>query len=89
MGRVKRLDDCKKQRDFLKWAQRQGAEVRNGGPHVNVTYDGYSVPIPNGEIRPGTKRSIIKSFLKIGLALLFWALAFAGGGYVALLLGVM
>lgn len=82
----KGLEECKEQRDFLSWARRRGATVASGGRHMLIRYDGYSVPVPNGEIRPGTKRAIVKALLKIGLAVLFLAGSFAAGGLLALAL---
>lgn len=86
MGR-KKLRECKRKRDFVKWARRRGARIKQGGRHTKICYDGYSVPVPDGEIRKGTRHSIIKSLVKIGLAVVFFGLAFAGGGYLALVIG--
>lgn len=87
MGRKKNLEDCNCARDFTKWARRRGADVITGGRHIKIRYNGYSVPVPShGEIKPGTKRSIIKSLIKIGLAALFLIGSFVTGGYLALLM---
>ena len=79
MGRKKTWDDCRNARDFCSLAERRGARVVNGGRHVKIQYQGYSVPVPaHGEIKPGTRASIIRSLVKIGLAATLLG-AFFGG----------
>jgi len=70
---TKTLEQLRKGNEFIRYAQRQGATVRNGkGSHFMVSTDQGSVVIPvhNGDLGKGLRCKIIKSMLAIGLALM-------------------
>lgn len=68
---TKNLHQLRHGREFVRHAERRGAEVVNGGRHTCVRHRGARVPIPmHGEIRPGTRRAIIRAFVRLGLAVI-------------------
>lgn len=74
MGR-KTIEQCKTGDDFLRYARRQGAEIRNGkGSHFIVSTERgqCTVPVHNSDLGKGIRCKILKTFLSIGLAGLFF-----------------
>lgn len=69
----KRLDQCKSGEDFLSFASKRGAEVVQGGRHAKVVTERGVVAVPRhkGDLPTGTRRSILKSFLQLGLVMMF------------------
>lgn len=70
---AKKLEACRSGKDFIHYAACQGAEIRNGGRHTKVYGpNGGSCPIPNhpGDLPTGTRHSIIKMLMLIGLGLM-------------------
>lgn len=68
----------RKGREFIDYAVRQGCETR-GGRHVFVRnpQNGRGCPVPNhpGDLPTGTRLSIIKSFVAMGIAIFIVACA--------------
>ena len=71
MGK-KSLSDCKSGKDFIGYAEGHGGYVdRQVGSHAVVKSPSGGicpVPVHNGDLPTGTRRSIIKLFTAIGLA---------------------
>lgn len=70
---AKRLEQLRRGDEFISYAERRGASVRNGkGSHFMVSTDKGSVVIPvhNGDLGKGLRCKIIKSLLAIGLVLM-------------------
>ena len=67
----KQLQQCKDAKDFAKYAQKQGANVCEGGSHTLVKTEKGTCAIPRhkGDLKTGTRFSIIKTFITIGLAI--------------------
>ncbi len=69
----KTLEACKTHEDFVIWGKKHGGRVVNGGRHTKIYGpSGGMAPIPHhpGEIAKGTRYSIIKMMIAIGLACL-------------------
>ncbi len=68
MGKVS-LDKCRSGGDFIAYAMKRGAEIRNGkGSHVIVkTQKGMCVVPIHRELGYGLRMKIIKTFIYIGL----------------------
>ena len=70
----KTLEQCKTGRDFIGYAEHRGGYVdRQCGSHAIVKApSGGTCPVPvhPGEIPTGTRYSIIKRFITIGLAVM-------------------
>jgi len=67
----KRIEACRSGKDFLKFAQRAGADIRNGkGSHCVVRTERGStvVPVHNQDLGKGLRSKLIKTFVVIGLA---------------------
>lgn len=81
------------QREVLAYAEREGkrrgidVEIRTGGRHTCIVVDGMSNPVPTGEIRRGTLKSIVKGLAIAGLANI--GLAFMWPEYGRLLAGII
>lgn len=74
MARVKKVDDIRKPRDVERWARHKGASLENGrGSHGKVRGpDGGICVYPrhgNKDFAPGTRVSIIRTLIAIGLGL--------------------
>jgi len=72
---AKKLHKCKSGKDFVKYAKRQGCEVRTcKSSHVMVKVEGHgAMTVPthgNKQLGTGLRRVIIKFFLAAGLGLL-------------------
>lgn len=70
---TKAIDQLRKGDEFVKYAQRQGATVRNGkGSHRVVSTQAGSVAIPvhNQDLGKGLRCKIVKQLLAIGLVLM-------------------
>jgi len=73
MGKNKLLKDCHTSSDFFSYAEKHGGKIENGGRHIKIRGpNGGIVPVPchPGDIAPGTRRSIIRMLIEIGLGLL-------------------
>jgi predicted RNA binding protein YcfA (HicA-like mRNA interferase family) len=74
------LDQIKTSKEMLRYAEHHGGQVvRQSGSHAIVKGpSGGICPVPmhNGDLATGTRRSIAKMFLAIGLALFFGMCAF-------------
>ena len=71
MSKIKRVEDCRTHKEFVRWATQHGGIVEPGGRHTKVRGPkGGMAPIPNhrGDLATGTRYSIIKMFVAIGLA---------------------
>ena len=82
----KRLDQCKSGEDFLSFASKRGAEVVQGGRHAKVVTPRGAVAVPRhkGDLPTGTRHSILKAFLQLGLTLLLMACVLSLYAQVAL-----
>jgi 6-phosphofructokinase len=69
MGRKMKLDECKTSPEFIRYARQQGGTVVPGSRHVKIVTDKGLCAIPNhkGDIATGTRHSIIKMLIAIGL----------------------
>lgn len=70
---TKNLEQCRSGSDFIGYAKRHGAEVRNGkGSHFVVTTDNGQcvVPVHPGDLGKGLRSKISKTFVMIGLILI-------------------
>jgi len=72
MAKPKRVEDIRNARDVERWARDHGAEIRNGrGSHAKIYGpDGGMCVYPrhgNDDFAPGTRGSIIKTLIAIGL----------------------
>ncbi len=67
--------------ELADWAVGRGCERRDNGRHTYVTApNGQGVPIPTShreELPRGTRRSILKSFVRMGLLLTLAGIALA------------
>lgn len=72
MSKPKSLKDCKKDTEFLAYAERQGAKVTPGGRHFKIaTSKGTTVcSCHNHELPTGTRHALIKQLIAIGIVLL-------------------
>jgi len=67
----KTLNECRTHEDFVSYGKHRGGRVVNGGRHTLVYGPtGGMAPIPNhkGDLAKGTRYSIVKMFIAIGLA---------------------
>ena len=76
MGK-RRLDQCRSGKDFLKYAERGGAEIRTGkgSHHIVKTDRGMCVvPVHASDLGKGILSKIVKTFCAIGLGIvvLMW-----------------
>lgn len=65
-----KLLKCRKGSEFIRFAERTDAEIRNGnGSHVVVKRGEERTVIPNHprDLATGTRTSIIKAFIRMGL----------------------
>jgi len=72
MAKPKKVEDIRNARDLEKWARYHGADIENGkGSHAKVRGpDGGICVYPrhgNEDFAPGTRGSIIKTLIAIGL----------------------
>lgn len=79
MAKKNNIEQCKTSREVISYATRHGGQiVSQNGSHVKIMGEGGFVIVPNhpGDLKTGTRRSIIKAMRAIGLAIfLFVALA--------------
>lgn len=72
MSKHRTLDDCRSGKDFIGYAETHGGHVdRQVGSHAVVKSPSGGicpVPVHNGDLPTGTRRSIVKLFMAIGLA---------------------
>jgi len=71
MGK-KRLEKCRRGTDFVNYAARKGAEIRNGkgSHHIIKTELGMCVvPVHNKDLGKGLRTKIFKTFVAIGLSI--------------------
>lgn len=63
------LHKCKTTSEFVKYAKKEGADVRQGGNHIIIKTDKGICPVGRhkGDIPKGTRFAIIKLFMAIGL----------------------
>lgn len=69
----KSIDACRTHDDFVGYGKKHGGRVEPGGRHTKVFGPkGGMAPVPHhpGEIAKGTRCSIIKMFIAIGLGFL-------------------
>jgi hypothetical protein len=69
----KRLEACRSHDDFVSYASKRGGRIENGGRHTKIySPDGGMAIVPRhpGDLAKGTRFSIIKTLIKIGLALI-------------------
>lgn len=74
----KNLSDCRSGKDFCRYAETHGAEVRGGnGSHQRVSTDRGTtfVPYHNGDMPTGTRCAIIKQLLAIGITVFILVMA--------------
>lgn len=78
MSKPKSINDCRTAADFDRVISRSGlnySKRQNGSSHriYRFTESGRSVPIPQhtGDLPTGTRHSIIKSLVLVGLAVVF------------------
>ena len=68
----KKLDQLRKGKEFINYAEKHGATVRQGkGSHKIVQFKGesFSIPEHNEDLGKGLRAKIIKWFIAIGLGL--------------------
>jgi len=68
----KRLDQCRTGRDFIKYADCKGAQIRTGkGSHHIVSTDKGAcvVPVHARDLSKGLLAKLVKTFCAIGLGL--------------------
>ena len=70
MAKAHPIKTCKRGEHIRAQCLRQGAAVENGGRHPCVVYQGHRVPVPDGELKTGTRWSIVKSLAALGLSVL-------------------
>ena len=69
----KHLDTCRTGSEFISYAERHGAEIRNGkGSHfvVSTPKGQTGVPVHPGDLGKGLRCKIVKLFVLIGLGLM-------------------
>ena len=70
----KTLEQCKTPQDFISYGEHRGGHIdRQCGSHaIMKAPSGGTCPVPihNGDIPTGTRHSIIKRFILIGLGIL-------------------
>ena len=67
----KTIDACRTHDDFVAYGEKHGGRVVNGGRHTKVFGPtGGLAPVPHhpGDLAKGTRFSIIKMFIAIGLS---------------------
>lgn len=70
---MKKLKQCRKGSDFVRLAEKSGADISNGkGSHVKVRNEkGIAiVPRHNKDLGKGLRASLIKTFVAMGIAIL-------------------
>lgn len=73
MGRKLDLNACKSGKDFIRYAEQRGADIRPGkGSHnvVSTSQGQCVVPVHAGDLGKGLACKIRKTFVAIGLLLL-------------------
>lgn len=68
----KTIHQMTRAKDFDKYLSREADSVRQNGSHRTYKFDGKGsvvVPMHNGDIPVGTRRSIVKMIIAIGLGL--------------------
>ena len=68
----KKLKDCRSGKDFVGYAEKRGAEIRNGkGSHAKVVNKKGMAIVPrhNKDLATGTRRAVIKAFLAMGIVI--------------------
>ena len=66
----KKLKDCRSGKDFVKFAEKKGAEIRNGkGSHAKVVNEKGMVIIPRhkNDLATGTRRAVINALIAMGI----------------------
>jgi len=78
MGK-KKLSECRTASEFVKYAERAGAEIQGGGKHIKVKTETGQTVVPNGrrELGRGLRSVIIKQFIALGLAIMFACMIFS------------
>lgn len=74
MGKKDNIHQCKTAREITSYAESHGGQViSQSGSHVKVRGPVGTVTIPNhpGDLATGTRCSIIKTLLRIGILALF------------------
>lgn len=71
-----KLAKCKTREQLIRYAEERGAEVKEGGSHTLVrNAKGYTaIPRHKGDLATGTRFSIVKAFVAMGLTILFIAI---------------
>jgi len=82
MCKIKTIDDCKSGRDFAQYVGKHPAahDIRQSGSHMCVkgSRPGTAVfPVHDGDMPGGTRKSVIKMLLLIGLGIFLIVLLFA------------
>lgn len=76
MGKKQDLQSCKTGKDFLAYADHNGANIRNGkGSHFVVETDKGSCVVPyhgNQDLGTGLRCKIVKMFVLIGLGIVVY-----------------
>jgi predicted RNA binding protein YcfA (HicA-like mRNA interferase family) len=73
MKMPKKLNQLRSGKEFVSYAEKRGAKVRQGkGSHTVVEYEGQSfvIPVHSGDLGKGLRHKIIKWFIAIGLGIL-------------------
>lgn len=82
----KRLEQCRSGNDFIKYAEKAGADVYGGGRHIKVkTAKGRTVvPLHPGDLGKGLRFTLMKQFVALGIVifLLFCSSLFVIGQIV-------
>lgn len=82
----KTLQNCHSGKDFLHYAEKHGAAVRNGnGSHFVASTAKGSVVVPyhaNKDLGTGLRHKIVKAFLAIGITIILVACILQGIGAV-------
>lgn len=76
----KRIEQCRTGKDFVKFAQKKGAEIETGrGSHHKVYMGDDMIPVPvhAKELATGTRFAIIKAFTRMGIHIVL-VLGFVG-----------
>lgn len=75
MPKVHRVQDIRTTQDAIRWVRKfDGVEIVNGGRHVKIVNAKGVCPLPHEkELCAGTRHSIIKTLIAMGLAC--WVIA--------------
>jgi predicted RNA binding protein YcfA (HicA-like mRNA interferase family) len=83
MGKIRTLDDCKSGKDFARYVEHNplAHDIRQSGSHMCVKgpKPGTAViPVHDCDLPPGTRKSVIKMLILIGLGVLLVVLIIGG-----------